>query len=135
MKATKMVDLYSYWMTAHFLLYKALEDKVPAWLSPYPALLIGFFIQLYIFYAGRRTMRWQFIAAVFVWKLSMLAFTRFNMDWQTIMANLALFGIYLASIRIRGVSFKYLYTDAIYKTEQSHKSLADFVRFRMSNIF
>jgi hypothetical protein len=132
MKATKMVDLYSYWITGHFLLYKLLNWRI---FSPYPALLIGFFIQLYIFYAGRKTLRWQFIAAVFIWKLSMLTFTRFNMDLQTIMANLALFVIYLASIRIRGVSFKYLYTDAIYKTEQSHKTLADFVKFRMSNIF
>lgn len=122
-------------MTAHFLLYKVFEQYAPTWLSPYLTLLIGFFIQLYIFYAGRSTMRWQFIAAVFVWKLSMLLVTKFNMDWRTIMANLALFGIYLASIRIRGVSFKYLYTDAIYKTEQSHKTLADFVRFRMSNIY
>jgi hypothetical protein len=135
MKATKMVDLYSYWMTSHFLLYKAFEKYAPTWMSPYPALLIGFFVQLYIFYAGRKTLKRSFIVAVFIWKLSMLLLTRFNMDWQTIMANLALFGIYLASISIRGVSFKYLYTDAIYKTEQSHKSLADFVRFRMSNIF
>ena len=132
MITTKMVDLYSYWMTSHFLLYKMFDGKI---FSPYPALFIGFFIQLYIFYAGRRTMRWQFIAAVFIWKLSMLAFTPYNMNWQTIVANLALFVVYLATIRIRGVSFKYLYTDAIYKTEQSHKTLVDFVRFRLSNIF
>ena len=132
MTTTKMVDLYSYWMTSHFLLYKMFDGKI---LSPYPALFIGFFIQLYIFYMGRHTMRWQFIVAVFIWKLSMLAFTSYNMSWKTIMANLALFCIYLATIRIRGVSFKYLYTDAIYKTEQSHKTLADFVRFRMRNIF
>lgn len=135
MKPVKMVDLYSYWMTAHFLLYKAFENKIPALLSPYPSLLLGFFVQLYIFYAGRNTLKASFIVAVFIWKLSMLLLTKFNMDWRTIIANLALFGIYLVTIRIRGVSFKNLYTNAIYKTEHSHKTLADFVRFRLSNIY
>jgi hypothetical protein len=131
----KMVDLYSYWMTAHFILYKTLEKYVPTWMSPYPALLLGFFVQLYIFYAGRKTLKLSFIVAVFIWKLSMLLFTKYNLDWQTIIANLALFSIYLGFINIRGVSFKNLYTDAIYKTEHSHKTLADFVRFRLNNIY
>lgn len=48
----KMVDLYSYWMTAHFLIYKALSGKIPEWLSPYPTLFLGFFAQLYIFLHG-----------------------------------------------------------------------------------
>jgi hypothetical protein len=135
MKPVKMVELYSYWMTAHFILFKAFENYAPQWMSPYPALLLGFFIQLYIFYAGRKTIRWQFIAAVFVWKASMLVFTQFNMNWRTIIANLALFGAYLEIIRIRGVDLKYLYTNAIYKTEQSHKTLANFVKFRLNNIY
>ena len=130
----KMIDLYSYWMTAHFILYKAFEGKIPEWLSPYPALFIGFFVQLYIFYMGRKTMKWQFILSVFIWKLSMLMFSRVNWDWRTVIANLALFGAYIAVINIRGVEFKYLYTDAIYKTEQSQKTLSDFVKFRLSNI-
>lgn len=129
-----MVDLYSYWMTAHFLLYKAFEQYAPTWMSPYPALLIGFFVQLYIFYAGRKTLKRSFIVAVFIWKLSMLLLTRFNMDWRTIVANSELFTIYLLFISIRGVSFKNLYTNAIYKTEQSQKTLSDFVKFRLSNI-
>ena len=131
MKPVKMVDLYSYWITAHFLIYKMFDGRI---ISPYPALLLGFFVQLYIFYMGRNTMRWQFVAVVFIWKLSMLWFTPYNMNWQTILANLTLLGVYLVTIRIRGVSFKYLYTDAIYKMEQSHKTFADFVRFRLSNI-
>jgi hypothetical protein len=122
-------------MTAHFLLYKVFEQYLPTWLSPYPALLIGFFAQLYIFYAGRNTLKVSFISAVFTWKLSMLAFTKYNMDSKTIMANLGLFAIYLGFIRIRGVGLKNLYTNAIYKTEHSHKTLADFVRFRLSNIY
>ena len=130
----KMIDLYSYWMTAHFILYKAFEGKIPEWLSPYPALFIGFFVQLYIFYMGRKTMKWQFILSVFIWKLSMLMFSRVNWDWRTVIANVALFGAYIAVIHIRGVEFKYLYTDAIYKTEQSQKTLSDFVKFRLSNI-
>ena len=130
----KMVDLYSYWMTAHFLVYKAFSDKIPAWLSPYPALFLGFFAQLYIFYVGRHTMKWRFILAVFIWKLTMLMLTRTNWDWRTIVANLALFGAYLAVIHIRGVCFNTLYTDAIYKTEQSQKTLYDFVKFRINNI-
>jgi len=132
MKPVKMVDLYSYWITSHFLLYKMFDGWI---FSPYPALLLGFFVQLYIFYMGRQTMKWSFIVAVFIWKLSMLVLTPYNMNLQTIVANLALFGVYLATIRIRGVSFKNLYTDAIYKTEQSHKTLVDFVRFRMNNIY
>ncbi len=128
----KMVDLYSYWMTAHFLLHKLIRSRVP---SPYPALFIGFFVQLYIFYAGRKTLKWSFIAAVFAWKLSMLLLTKFNMNWNTILANLALLATYLIFIRIRGVSFKNLYTDAIYKTEQSHDTLVDFIRFRLKNIW
>ena len=130
----KMIDLYSYWMTAHFILYKAFEGKIPEWFSPYPALFIGLFVQLYIFYMGRKTMKWQFILSVFIWKLSMLMFSRVNWDWRTVIANLALFGAYIAVIDIRGVEFKYLYTDAIYKTEQSQKTLSDFVKFRLSNI-
>jgi hypothetical protein len=131
----KMVDLYSYWMTAHFLIYKALSGKIPEWLSPYPTLFLGFFAQLYIFYMGRHTMKWQFILAVFIWKLTILGYTTANWDWRTIVANLALFGAYLAFIGIRGVDFKTLYTDTIYKTEQSQKTLTDFVKFRMNNIF
>lgn len=130
-----MVDLYSYWMTAHFLLYKLLEQYVPKWMSPYPALLLGFFVQLYIFYAGRKTLKLSFIVSVFIWKLSMLLFTKFNMDWRTIVANLLLFSIYFVFIHIRGVSLKNLYTDAIYKTEHSHKTLADFVKFRLNNVW
>jgi hypothetical protein len=131
----KMVDLYSYWMTAHFLLYKALEQYAPTWLSPYPALLIGFFVQLYIFYAGRKTLKLSFIIAVFIWKLSMLLLTKYNLNSKTIVANLALFAIYLVFINIRGVSLKNLYTDAIYKTEHSHKTLSDFVKFRLTNLY
>ena len=130
-----MIDLYSYWMTAHFIVHKLFESKIPGWMSPYPALLLVFFVQLYIFYAGRKTLKLSFIASVFVWKLSMLAVTKFNMDWRTIVANSALFTIYLLFISIKGVSFKNLYTNAIYKTEHSHKTLADFVRFRLSNIY
>ncbi len=132
MKPVKMVDLYSYWMTTHFLLYKIVNFKI---ISPYPSILLGFFVQLYIFYMGRHTMRWQFIIAVFIWKLSMLILTPYNMNWNTILFNLALFFVYLIVIHIRGVSLKYLYSDAIYKTEQSHKTLADFIRFRITNIF
>jgi hypothetical protein len=131
----KMVDLYSYWMTAHFILYKLVEGKVPMWMSPYPTLLLGFIAQLYIFYAGRHTLKRSFIAAVFLWKISLLLFTKFNFDLRTILVNVALFCVYLAFIRIRGIEFKTLYTDAIYKTEKSHKTLADFVKFRLNNIW
>lgn len=128
----KMIDLYSYWMTAHFLLYKVFKSE---WLSPYPSLLIGFFAQLYIFYVGRNTLKTTFIVSVFIWKLSMLLLTKCNMNWQTILVNLMLFFIYLIVIHIRGVSFKNLYTNEIYRIEHSHKTLADFVRFRMNNIY
>lgn len=131
----KMVDLYSYWMTAHFLLYKMFEGRIPEWLSPYPTIFIGFFVQLYIFYAGRKTLKPSFIAAVFVWKLALLVFTKANWGIKTIVSNLALMAVYLAFIRIRGVNMKYLYTNAIYKTEHSQNTLADFVKFRLNNIW
>ncbi len=130
-----MVDLYSYWMTAYFILYKLVEGKVPTWMSPYPTILLGFIAQLYIFYAGRHTLKLSFIVAVFLWKISLLLFTKFNFDLITILVNVALFCVYLAFIRIRGIEFKTLYTDEIYKTEKSHKTLVDFVKFRLNNIW
>ena len=131
----KMVDLYSYWMTAHFILYKLFENRIPSWMSPFPALFIGFFIQLYIFYRGRNTLKLSFIIAVLIWKLSMLIFTKITFDIKAILFNLLIFGIYLVFISKKGISLKDLYTNAIYKTEHEHKTLTDFVKFRLNNIY
>lgn len=131
----KMVDLYSYWMTTHFILYKSLGKWLPKWISPFPSLFIGFFIQLYIFYAGRNTLKWQIILAVFIWKISMLLFTKANWLFNTIIFNIILLLVYLLFLNLRGISFIRLYNDEIYKTEKEHKTIYDFIKFRINNIY
>jgi hypothetical protein len=131
----KLVDLYSYWITIQFIIYKLFENKVFNWMSPYPATLIGFIVQLYIFYKGRKTLKWSFIAAVFVWKLLMLIYTKYNMKYETILANMLLFCVYLLFIYIRGVDIVKLYSKSIYETEKSKRTLIEFIIFRFKNIY
>ena len=97
--------LYSYWLTIHFLLYLALGRFMPKWTNPYPMVIIGFIIQLVMFYRGRKVMPTYFIVGVLIWKLviTLGAIGLFAADWSlpTVLFNLVIVLIYLLYMQYR----------------------------------
>lgn len=101
----KMIELFSFWITVHFVIYALFHKSLPSWTNPTFWLLYGFIIQLVLFIFGRKIMPNWFKINVFVWKLGMLIYGlmyfEYNMSYSAINFNLLLMLLYLLILEVR----------------------------------
>ena len=101
----KMIELFSFWITVHFVIYALFHKSLPSWTNPTFWLLYGFIIQLVLFIFGRKIMPNWFKINVFIWKLGMLIYGlmyfEYNMSYSAINFNLLLMLLYLIILEVR----------------------------------
>ena len=103
-KVLKMIELFSFWITVHFIIYALFHKSLPSWTNPTFWLVYGFSIQLVLFILGWKIMPIWFKLNVFVWKLSMLIYGlmyfEYNMSYSAINFNLLLLLLYMLILEV-----------------------------------
>lgn len=103
-KTLKMIELYSFWITIHFIIFILFQNYVPKWTNPTFSLLYGFGAQLALFVLGWNVMSVWFKLVVFLWKFIMLLlgllYIPYNLTYSAINFNLVLFLIYILVLKL-----------------------------------
>ena len=99
-----MIELYSFWITIHFIIFILFQNYVPKWTNPTFSLLYGFGAQLALFVLGWNVMSVWFKLVVFLWKFIMLLlgllYIPYNLTYSAINFNLVLFLIYILVLKL-----------------------------------
>lgn len=99
-RVLKMVELFSFWITFHYIIFLLFQNYLPSWTNPTFWVLYGFSAQLSLFILGRNIMPLWFKASVFIWKFGILMLALmtipYNMSYSAINFNLSLLLVYIA---------------------------------------
>ena len=103
-RVLKMIELFSFWITFHFIIYALFHKSLPSWTNPTFWLVYGFSVQLVLFILGWKIMPLWFKFNVFVWKFLMLIyglmFFEYNMSYSAINFNLLLMLLYMLILKV-----------------------------------
>lgn len=135
------LDLYSFWITAFFLIWLILGKVLPYWMNPYITIYVGTIVQLIIFYLGRKFVPKILFITIALWKwiiftIALFTFNR-SFDLKTINFNLALLLTYLLVIYMRGYHVFGVYLDYVLNEKRyfSLNNPLDFFEKRLKTIF
>lgn len=103
-KVLKMIELFSFWITLHFIIYALFHKSLPSWTNPMFWLFYGFIIQLVLIILGGKIMPLWFKINVFMWKIGMLIYGlmyfEYNMSYSAINFNLLLLLLYMLILEV-----------------------------------
>lgn len=98
-RGLKMIELFSFWITFHFIIYLIFKDYLPSWTNPMFWLVFGFSAQIALLILGRNVMPNWFKFGVFLWKLGILLLGlelfKYDMSIAAINFNLLVYLLYL----------------------------------------
>jgi hypothetical protein len=138
-KTLKMIELYSFWITIHFIIFILFQNYVPKWTNPTFSLLYGFGAQLALFVLGWNVMSVWFKLVVFLWKFIMLLlgllYIPYNLTYSAINFNLVLFLIYILVLKLGySTNIVNVYIDSILTIKYHTISTREYILNRLQNI-
>ena len=138
-KTLKMIELYSFWITIHFIIFILFQNYVPKWTNPTFSLLYGFGAQLALFVLGWNVMSVLFKLVVFLWKFIMLLlgllYIPYNLTYSAINFNLVLFLIYILVLKLGySTNIVNVYIDSILTIQYHTISTREYILNRLQNI-
>ena len=138
-KTLKMIELYSFWITIHFIIFILFQNYVPKWTNPTFSLLYGFGAQLALFVLGWNVMSVWFKLVVFLWKFIMLLlgllYIPYNLTYSAINFNLVLFLIYILVLKLGySTNIVNVYIDSILTIQYHTISTREYILNRLQNI-
>lgn len=100
----KMIELFSFWITIHFIIYAIFQNILPSWTNPMFWLIYGYSAQLALFILGWNVMPHWFKGGVFIWKTTLLIlglmYFEYNMSYSAINFNLLLLLLYILILEV-----------------------------------
>lgn len=103
-KVLKVIELFSFWITIHFVIYGIFQKILPSWTNPMFWLIYGYSIQIALFILGWNIMPHWFKGSVLVWKSIMLVlglmYFDYNMSFSAVNFNLLLLLLYILILEV-----------------------------------
>ena len=135
------LDLYSFWITGFFVIWLLCSKFLPYWMNPYISIYIGTFVQLLLFYFGRKIVPfWLYVEiAIWKWVMFLIAYIYFDhrYDLKTVNFNLFLLLVYLGVLYVRKRHVFSVYIDYVLHENRylNNMNPIEFHKDRLNQLF